>query len=44
MDPLKGGYHLYNRPDDDPTLIAGLVALRFSRGAGPVLLRNAIAL
>ena len=30
------------RADDDPTLNAGLEALRFLRGSGPVLLRNPI--
>ena len=30
--------------DDGPTLNAGLVALRFSKGSRPVLLRNPIAL
>ena len=28
------------RADDGPTLNVGLVALRFSRGSGPVLFRN----
>ena len=28
------------RADDDQTMNAGLVALRFFRGSGPVLLRN----
>ena len=28
------------RADNGPTLNAGLVVLRFSRGSGPVLLRN----
>ena len=28
------------RADDGPTLNSGLVALRFFRGSGPVLLRN----
>ena len=32
------------RADNDPTLNAGLVALWVSRGFGPVLLRNTIAL
>ena len=30
------------RADDDPTLNAGLVALRFFRGSGPLLLENPI--
>ena len=43
---LKLNYHLMAirwRADDGPTLIAGLVALCFSRGSGPVLLKNLIA-
>ena len=30
------------RTDDGPTLYAGLVALRFFRGSGPLLQRNPI--
>ena len=32
------------RADDGPTMNAGLVALRFFRGSGPVLLENPIFL
>ena len=37
--PLKAGHH---RLFAGGPIISGLVALRFSRGSGPVLLRNPI--
>ena len=47
--PLKAGHHRPAsvtplRTNDDPTINAGLVALRLFRGSGPVLLRNPIFL